>query len=269
MSWLTSNWRWAALNLLAISILIFVVSQGSTDWNAADTFDPGLESGKWAVRFLLICLAITPLNTYFGWRRVVSLRKSAGLWAFGFAALHVLVYIKDAGWAWLTWPIQTYIALGLLGFLILMALALTSNRWAMRWLRKNWKRLHRLVYLAGSVGVIHAILATSASKKIFVHDPQAIHELTVYLAVLIVLLVVRIPPVHRGLKQTLALLRPQRQAELRINPLPIPDKAREYRSQGYGCELSVPLDDLVAELHSQEDYAPLAESGLFDPSRRN
>jgi methionine sulfoxide reductase heme-binding subunit len=171
MAWLKSNWRWAALNLLAGSVLTGVLSLGSTDWNATNTFDPGLESGKWAIRFLLICLAITPLHTYFGWRSVVSLRKPAGLWAFGFAGLHVLVYIKDAEWAWLTWPIQPFIALGLLGLLILMALALTSNRWAMQRLRKNWKRLHRLVYLAGSAGAVHAILATDASKKIFVRDP--------------------------------------------------------------------------------------------------
>ena len=96
MAWLKSNWRWAALNLWAGSVLTLVLSQGSTDWNATDTFDPGLESGKWAIRFLLICLAMTPLNTYFGWRSVVSLRKPAGLWAFGFAVLHVLFYINDA-----------------------------------------------------------------------------------------------------------------------------------------------------------------------------
>jgi sulfoxide reductase heme-binding subunit YedZ len=269
MAWLKSNWRWVALNLCGISILTLVLSQGSTYWDATDAFDPGLESGKWAIRFLLICLAITPLNTYFGWHSLISLRKPAGLWAFGFALLHLLVYIKEAGWAWLTWPFQPFIALGLLGLLILTALALTSNRWAMRRLRKNWKRLHRLIYLAGSAGAIHAILATSESKKIFVYDPQAIHELKVYLAVLVVLLVVRIPLLRRSLKQALALRVPQGQAELPIVPLPIPDKMPEYWPQEYGRERGVPLDDLVAEAHPQEDYAPLAESALFNPSRRN
>ncbi|MBE7549975.1 MAG: ferric reductase-like transmembrane domain-containing protein [Anaerolineales bacterium] len=269
MAWLTSNWRWAALNLWAGSVLTLVMSLGRTDWNATDTFDPGLESGKWAIRFLLVCLAVTPLHTYFGWRSLISLRKPAGLWAFGFAVLHVLVYLKEAGWAWLAWPIQFYIALGLLGLLILTALALTSNRWAMRRLRKHWKRLHRLVYLAGSAGVMHAILATSASKKVLVHDPQAIYELNVYLAALVVLLVVRIPLVRRGLKQTLALRRSQRQAELPIIPLPIPDKPWQYGPPGYAREMTIPLDDLVAEAHPQEDYAPLAEDALFNPSRRN
>lgn len=269
MAWLTSNWRWAALNLWAGSVLILVVSLGRTDWNATDTFDPGLESGKWAVRFLLICLAVTPLHTYFGWRSLISLRKPAGLWAFGFAVLHGLVYLKEAGWAWLAWPTQLYIALGLLGLLILTALALTSNRWAMRCLRKQWKRLHRLVYLAGSAGVMHAILATSVSKKVLVHDPQAIYELNVYLAVLVVLLVVRIPLVRRGLKQILALRRPQRQVELPIIPLPIPDKTWQYGPPGYTREMTIPLDDLIADAHPLEDYAPLVEDALLDPSQRN
>jgi len=60
MTWLKLNWGWAGLNLFAVSILIIVLSQGSRDWNAIDTFDPGLESGKWAIRFLLICLMMTP-----------------------------------------------------------------------------------------------------------------------------------------------------------------------------------------------------------------
>lgn len=260
MAWLTLNWRWAALNLLAGSVLTVVVSLGRTDWNVTDTFDPGLESGKWAVRFLLICLAITPLHTYFGLRSLISLRKPAGLWAFGFAVLHLLVYIKDAEWAWLTWPIQPFIALGLLGLLILTVLALTSNRWAMRRLIKNWKRLHRLVYLAGSAVVVHAILATDASKKIFVRDPQAIHELKVYLAVLVVLLVVRLPLVRRGLKQMLLLLRSQRPVEQPIIPLPIPDSTPEHWPQVYRREPRVSVTDLIAEAHPDEDYAPLAEA---------
>lgn len=248
MAWLKSNWRWTALNLLALSVLVLVMSQGRTDWNTAETFDPGLESGKWAVRFLLICLAVTPLHTYFGWRSLISLRKPAGLWSFAFAGLHWLVYLEEAGWAWL-WPLQPYIALGLLGLLILLALALTSHRWAMRSMRKNWKRLHRLVYLAGCAGVVHAILATDMSKKILVYDPQAIHELRVYLAILVVLLLVRSPLV----KQRLVRLRPQRQIERPIIPLAFPDPPPPKPwPQSYEREVKLPLADLVPEVQSEE-----------------
>ncbi|MCK6624249.1 MAG: ferric reductase-like transmembrane domain-containing protein [Anaerolineae bacterium] len=237
MARLTSNWRWTALNLLAVFILIVVISQGSTDGNMSNTFDSGVESGKWAIRFLLLCLAITPLQTYFGLRSLTSLRKPAGLWAFGFAGLHGLVYFKETGWAWLSWPIQPYLALGLLGFLILTALALTSNRRAMRRLKQHWKRLHRLVYLAGSAGTTHAILVTAASKKVMVYDPQAVYELNVYLAVLVVLLGVRIPLI----KRRLVGLRPQRRVERPIIPLPFSDPTPVPWRQDYKRE----IDELI------------------------
>lgn len=253
MGWLKSNWHWAALNLFAVFVLAVVWSQGSADWNATDTFDPGLESGKWAIRFLLICLTMTPLNTYFGWRGAIKLRKPAGLWAFGFAVPHVLFYISDTQLTWLAFPMQPFIALGLLGLFVLTALALTSNRWAMRRLGKYWKRLHRLVYLAGIAVVFHALLASTMSKKIFIRDPQGIDELKLYLVLLVILLVVRIPLVRRVLKQILALLRPRRKAYPPIVPVFIPDSTSEYWPKVYGRELSVPLDDLSAKIQSEEN----------------
>src|SRR5574341_179142 len=218
MTWLKSNWHWAALNLFAVSALAFVLSWGSTDMRDTRALDPILESGKWAIRFLLICLATTPLNAYFGWSSAVKLRKPAGLWAYGFAIVHVLFYSSEAKLAWLAPPIQPFIVLGLIGLLILTALAITSNRWAMRRLGQNWKPLHRLVYFAGGAVASHAMLATAASKRIYLRDPQSIHELKVYLALLVVLLVVRIPVVRRALKQLPALLRLRRRAAL--PPLP-------------------------------------------------
>ena len=94
---------------------------------------------------------------------------------------------------------QLFITVGLVGLLILGLLTVTSNRWAMRSLGKNWRRLHRLVYLAGGAVVIHALLAVSMSKKMFIRDPQAVHELRIYLDILVVLLLVRIPQVRRFL----------------------------------------------------------------------
>ena len=196
-----SNWRWTALNFFAVSVLILVLGRGSTDPNATYTFDPGLASGKWAIRFLLICLAMTPLSRYFNWRGAIKLRKPAGLWAFGFAALHLAIFVaNDGGWKWLAFPMQLFIALGLLGMVILLLLAVTSNRWAMRELKKNWKRLHRYVYLASVAVTVHALLAVNASKKIFLRDPGAAVELWVYFGLLIVLLLARTTVVRRALK---------------------------------------------------------------------
>jgi sulfoxide reductase heme-binding subunit YedZ len=254
MSWLRLNWRRLALNLFGGAVLVILLSGGSRDLDAVDTFDPGLESGKWAIRFLLICLAMTPLQSYFGWRGAIQLRKPTGLWSFGFALLHVLFYIiGDIRLTWLASSIPLYIALGLLGLLILTALALTSNRWAMRRLGKYWKRLHRLVYLAGLIVVFHGMLATTASKKVLLRDPQAIQELRLYLGLLVVLLVVRVPQIRRALKQIPRLLQRRRQTEQPVTPVIIPDRLPEYRPKVNGHGAEVPSGDLPAEVHHAEN----------------
>lgn len=207
MTWLKSNWRWGIFNLSAVCITVYVLTQGSTGWSDMATFDSGLESGKWAIRFLLACLMMTPLNTYLGWKSAIKLRKSAGLWAFGFASTHVLFYIREAKLDWLTIHMPFYFMLGLVGMVILGLLAITSNRWAMKQLGRNWKRLHRLVYFSGITVVTHSMLATMLSKKVFARDPQAPIELKIYAALLFVLLAVRIPMVRTLLKQIPVLLR--------------------------------------------------------------
>ena len=89
MSWLRRNWPWAGVNLFALAVVASLLWQSI----AVDDFNPNydpllISSGKWAIRFLLICLLMTPLNTVLGWRGAIKLRKPAGLWAFGFAVVH-------------------------------------------------------------------------------------------------------------------------------------------------------------------------------------
>jgi methionine sulfoxide reductase heme-binding subunit len=236
MPWFTSRWRWLVFNLLSLSVLLFVLTQGSTDWQETETFDPGLESGKWGIRFLLLCLTMTPLHTFLRWSSALKLRKSAGLWAFGFGALHLLQYavetwepnrawrVNGMPWQWLAWPMQLYVALGLVSITILAVLAITSNKWSMRRLGKRWKRLHRLVYVAGMAVIVHALLAGAMSKKMMVRDPEAVSELRVYLGVLVVLLVVRIPQVRSLLIQMTASLRPQARMVEPVAPRVLPNR---------------------------------------------
>lgn len=255
MTWLKSNCRWAALNLFAVSVMLGVITLGSRDWNAK-TFDPGLESGKWAIRFLLTCLAMTPLNTFFGWRSAIRLRKPTGLWAYAFAVLHVLFYgISDPKLSWLTVivPIKSFIVLGLMGFIVLTALAITSNIWAMKRMGKNWKRLHRLVYLASVAVASHAILATTASKKLAVRDPQSVHELQIYLGILVVLLAVRLPQVRRVAKQVAALRRSRRQADLPIIPVVVPDRRPECPPIIYVSDVGMPVIEISREFRLGQD----------------
>jgi hypothetical protein len=82
----------------------------------------------------------------------------------------------------------------------------------MKRLGKNWKRLHRLVYFSSIAAVTHAMLATTMSKKLLFRDPQAQSELRIYIAILAILLVVRLPRVRKLLKQIPVLLESRRKA---------------------------------------------------------
>ncbi len=240
LTWLKSHWRWSGLNLFAVSAFFTVLTQGSTDWDA-DTFDPMLESGKWAIRFLLASLTMTPLNAYFGWSSAIKLRKSAGLWAFGFASLHILLYVREVDLYWLIVYMPSFLAFGLTGIVILTALAVTSNRWSMQRLGKNWKRLHRLVYLAGIAVVTHSLLAMTVSKKMTIRDPQAQNELKLYAAMLAALLVVRIPLVRQLLVQIPLLPKRPRKLDRQIGPVDMPDGAADLWPKIHGRESGVSL----------------------------
>ena len=268
LTWIKSHWRWAAFNLSAIFISVYVLSQGSTSWEDMDTFDSGLESGKWAIRFLLICLTMTPLNTYFGWKGGIKLRKSAGLWAFGFASLHIWLYIRKAKLEWLTYPMSDFLVLGITGMGILSVLAATSNRWSMKRLGKIWKQIHRRVYIAGMAVVIHSMLATEMSKKLMVRDPQAMSELKIYAAILCVLLVIRIPIVRELLMRIHALYYRRRQPN---SPAKIPDDAKVF-PQIYGRESGVSVKPTYVILNTPSNHLPstrlhgLSESVIDSPS---
>jgi methionine sulfoxide reductase heme-binding subunit len=118
-------------------------------------------TGFAALRILIISLAITPirrLSKHLGW--LVRFRRMLGLYAFFYACVHLLVYLKF--YANLDWPTlvndlskRRYIIAGFSAWLMLLPLALTSTKWSIRKLGKRWQLLHRLVYLAVILGIIH------------------------------------------------------------------------------------------------------------------
>jgi sulfoxide reductase heme-binding subunit YedZ len=153
-------------------------------------------TGKAALVLLVLSLACTPVNTIFGLKQVIPLRKPLGLYAFMYGTLHFMVFIVDNGIVANSLDlVAVYEAtfekrFALVGFAVLMimlSLALTSNQWAMRRLRKNWKRLHRLVYLAGILVVIHFVWLVKSD----IREPLA------YGALIALLLAVRIPSVRK------------------------------------------------------------------------
>jgi methionine sulfoxide reductase heme-binding subunit len=117
-------------------------------------------TGDTALIMLLLSLACRPLEILSGWTPFLKWRRPLGLYAFGYAALHLFMFAYvDFGLR--LQPIvrelaeKRYLWAGVPAFLILLALAATSFDWSKRWMRKNWKRLHRLVYAAGVLAVLH------------------------------------------------------------------------------------------------------------------
>ncbi len=137
---------------------------GFTDQLGADpqnTLERAL--GLWALRFIVVTLAITPLRPYFG-PRLIRYRRTFGLLAFYYAALHVFVYlVLDQGLnvqAILADIVKRpYITVGMLAFLILVPLAVTSNNTMIRKLGgQAWNKLHRLVYVASIAAAVHFLM---------------------------------------------------------------------------------------------------------------
>ena len=124
-------------------------------------------TGEWTLRFLLITLMITPLRRLLNSNWLLKLRRMLGLFAFFYASLHLLTYVWfdqyfDWGEILIDIPKRPFITIGFAAFVLLIPLALTSTNKMMRRLKKNWSRLHRLVYVVPVLGVIHFIWLVKA-----------------------------------------------------------------------------------------------------------
>jgi sulfoxide reductase heme-binding subunit YedZ len=162
MEWLKRNWLWALINTIALALFGDLLSSAVASGFASQVMH-GLVggSGSAAMVFLMLSLAMTPLQIVFGWKGGSKLKKSTGLWAFGFTALHLLAYeLSQFDLAARIGATAASISLGFGGaaLLIMLALAITSTTGWMRRLGPWWKRLHRLVYAAGVLAVLHVAL---------------------------------------------------------------------------------------------------------------
>lgn len=128
--------------------------------------------GDWALRLLLVTLAVSPVREIFGWPRLATVRRMLGLFAFFYAALHVASYVGlDQFFAWdeIAADIakRAYITVGLAAFAILVLLAATSPSAVIKRLgAARWRRLHRLVYVAGALGCLHYVMMVKADVRV-------------------------------------------------------------------------------------------------------
>ncbi|KAF2390095.1 protein-methionine-sulfoxide reductase heme-binding subunit MsrQ [Pseudomonas frederiksbergensis] len=148
---------------------------------------------------LLITLSITPLQKLTGWAGWVAVRRQLGLWCFAYVVLHMSGYtafILGFDWSQLGVELRKrpYIIVGTLGFLCLLALAVTSNRYSQRRLGARWKKLHRLVYVILGLGLLHMLWIVRADLK----------EWAVYASIGALLIALRLPPVARRIPRLMA-----------------------------------------------------------------
>lgn len=127
-----------------------------------------LETGEWAIRMLVLSLAISPIRYLFNTPSVWKYRRMIGLYAFFYASLHLFVFLmfllqwqwKEIGKEILERP---YITLGFSAFILMVPLGMTSFDYAQRKLGRNWKRIHRMVYPISILAVLHVVWIVRSS----------------------------------------------------------------------------------------------------------
>lgn len=164
------------LSLAPVCLLFWEYHTGNLGINKLDRLTRF--TGLWAINFLLISLAITPVRRWLtalmikirasygkrlsDWNFLIQIRRTLGLFSFFYALLHVQVFLwldLNFEFEWLLVEVQEkpYLAAGMVAFILLIPLAMTSTNSAMRYLGKNWRRLHRCVYIIGFTAVLHFI----------------------------------------------------------------------------------------------------------------
>jgi sulfoxide reductase heme-binding subunit YedZ len=127
--------------------------------------------GFWTLTFLALSLVPTPAHDLLGLAWPVRIRRTLGLLAFGYASLHLLWYVGidqagDPGLLLRDVVKRRFMTVGFTAWLLLLPLAATSTRgWVRRLGYERWKRLHRLVYAAALLGVVHFVWRVKADLR--------------------------------------------------------------------------------------------------------
>ncbi len=172
-------------SLLPLAALVYAAFTNNLGANPVETLTH--ETGEWGLRFLLLTLCATPLRGVSGWAWPLRIRRMLGLYAFFYASLHLTTYLwLDQFFNWVDIVVdigkRPYIAVGFLAFVLLIPLAITSNKIMIRRLRQKWKPLHTLVYPISVMVLLHYVWLVKADLL----------APTVYLLVVIVLLAYRL-----------------------------------------------------------------------------
>ena len=180
---LSRNFKWLLLllGLTPFFLLVWDSVTGGLSVNPVE--DITHRTGDWALRFVLVALAVTPIRWISGWNPIIQYRRMVGLLAFFYASLHFSTYVVfdhffDVLSIFEDVAERKYVTAGFVGFVLMVPLAITSTQGWIRRLGKRWLLLHRLIYVVAIAGVIHFLWLVKLENS----------EPLIYAAVLAVLL---------------------------------------------------------------------------------
>lgn len=180
-------YRWLVLINGAVPLLVLIWDAVRGNLGANPTNYALHVTGMLALIFLLLSLAITPIKALSGWGGWISFRRSLGLYAFFYAAIHFGIYVTfDRALSLLSTInelfARTFLQIGFLSLVLMLPLAITSTNGMQRKLGKRWKRLHQLAYPIAMLAVTHFFMSVKSDVR----------EPLIYAAVLTLLLSTRL-----------------------------------------------------------------------------
>jgi sulfoxide reductase heme-binding subunit YedZ len=193
MQWLRKNWLLVLTHigsLVPLAVILWDWRMGNLTVNPIQAVT--LRTGRFAIILLILSLACTPLNSLFSFRKVIPLRKWLGIYSAIYVGIHFMIFIGiDYGFNFslikLDLVTKRYVIVGFFAGLLLLPLLLTSTKGWQRRLKKNWKHLHKLVYIAGILASVHFIWLVKSD----------IRTPLIYAGIILLLLILRIPVVRR------------------------------------------------------------------------
>ncbi len=197
-----SSFNWLKLGIHAVSLfplieLAYKAFENQLTVNPIQFVEQFL--GRAALNLLILALAVTPVITLTGWKKIGKHRRALGLYAFFYFALHFIVFAAvdygfDLGEIIGLTTQKPFIIVGSLAGLLLLLLAITSFKFWMKLMGKRWKGLHKTVYLVGVLVILHYVWAVKGSIATLSGDTV---RPIIMGSIVFILLLMRIPPIKR------------------------------------------------------------------------
>lgn len=198
MRWFRQNWHRLLTHVVALVPLLVMIFAYLADRLVNPTRYVILQTGILGLALLVASLACTPVRNLLGWQGAIQIRRALGLYSFLYITLHLIAYAvleNDLDFAiiWRDLGERRAMAIGIVAFLLLIPLAITSTRGWQRRLGKRWRQVHWLIYLAAPLSVWHYLWL----DRDFIRTPL------IYAVIVALLLLLRLPiiPLRRTAKR--------------------------------------------------------------------